>query len=1689
MDTSEMREYLRNEKNFLYFLRELLIIKLINQQEKNKLQINYKFHKEKLICKLINNYEKNLIKFMETVKLTSNLLINKFRKELINTLKSKGWKVFYELLICLCDLSILNSEEFQEFKDKYDKNPRMTVNRLLDILCKLPYCIVETFHYSFHGKYQQSWRDLINDVKYDKLRHGELIELSAIGKTVKLRLQDISTSIQLYNTNQKELFNKLSFLDYEHFFDIFKEDFGKILIRGESGMGKTCQMRYLVYGWCTNQWDHSNDYLLLTISVDNLEKKHDLYDIILKQNFNNINYMTKNILKTIFEDMKKEIILLIDGVDNFDINNTAINNLLHQSLYPVRLVIWSKNNESKEIANSCNSIFEIVGLNYKQIANLLKKCNCSESNVNKFIENLKLQKIHIKNLCKIPTLTLQIYSFYENNDYSIFNSFYYFYSNFLNFLLKDNHRKLMKVLNKYCFLSLLKNSNNLLIPNKKIRKCNLYLLNNKLIKIRDNNLHKKNKLVQFYHLSFQQFFASQYLMNRYKNKKKFINKNHGYLNKINLHNLFYILKFIYLKSSVNFKDIFNRLPHNLKKIFTNDNDKLMNILINNNLHKLELINIDDNVNLDKFLLLLKESQTIEIIKFYDININLDNFIKEILYYPGIIGQIEFRSYNDIQYNFNDIKFIKSIIQLSLTKESIIINFQKYEIMKKNSQIILKCNLNKKTEIEFCLLIKNNKKNLISLFNWENLENILSILNDSNYDFIFFLFLIFLHVSFVEFIRFEYISKNSIFYELLTVFLFGDNYEFIGERCLKQTLFFMLLKNVGNMKFCLKGILIPFCNLSLFDQPTVLMNLKLFKTIKYINLKGNSLGNNLWIVLDGLRYSKNSLRSIDFSSCNLKIFDKEYTKQTLRNFTNIETFYCNNNVVTEDAFFTILNGLAESRETLQHLQFNSCRISFKKNEHLIFLLSQFKHLESAHFSDNLCLKNHSWTILRGLSGSKDSLKSISFSSCNLSIDHEDEIENILNDFNAIQSIDFSSNELLQEDVWMILDGLKNAKNTLNRINFRKCNVSVTGEKSLIKILRNFTTVESICFAKNEELKSNIWIILEGLKNSDNTLKFIDFSQCNILVESITTKNVLNNFKAMESINFSSNKHLQSGSWIILDGLINSKDILKYINFNKCNVSINNEDNTNEILKNFTTITCISFECNKNLQNGAWIILNGLKNSCNKLKGINFNGCDIRISNKMDVKTILLNFNYIEHMNFGNNYFLEINTLVIQEGLKNSKNTLKHINFDECMLTFANDLVTHELFQSFPNITNISLKRNFTLKSKCWVILDGLSKSRHNLKCISFPQCHIDNTNESQVHRILDHFSEIENINFSNNSDIKFNPWIILDGLRNSRNTLRFINFTSCKVKLDNTDEIWKIFKYFNCIEYLIFTNNPDLMDDAWKILDGLKHLKNTLKYIDFTGCNINSFDKDYIEKILNNFTNIEYISLEFQFLLGNNIWHLINGLKYSKNTLKQLYIYENIINIHENNYFQFKNIIDSTIEFKKPYLEEELKLSYKKEEDELYFDEDNSNYDIESSLYCNANLNFHEFPYLKNIDLYDEKNLENKDIKFLEDGLINCKNTIRVIQINGCNLKNRDKNLIKNTLNNFNSIQHLKLSFNDVLKNDPFVIFSGLLNSKDTLQKISICNCDLKIYDEQFTRQVLNEFNQLEHFCYIKRDNE
>lgn len=1555
---------------------------------------------------------------------------------------------FAALLAQLQQCKVIDEEQNIIYQKKYEKNKTETIRNIILLLVKIPVEVIQEFGMSAES--QDPWITIIGETKLVKKQEYAKILFPDFLSINTLPIRDISASLRLNKIDKICLLRRDHIfcrqLTYNKFHQLFEKDFKKIIIFGKLGIGKTIQFKYLSYLWACNQWETSKNYLLLTVSLSIVEKDDDVYDAILKQNFRQFSYMTKDVVKLMMEEKSDEIILFFDQVHDLK-EKESFKEFIEYQNPRIKTVVWTRLNKIEDIQYDIS--YELIGFNRDQLEEFLFKFISREaSTIKNFSLKLDDAEEKLRYFSQIPLFSLCLFILFAKNDTVLSGTRYFLYSKIIELIktkignllttefMNDIKEQCCKQCHKNIIILTINGDKRSLISN--INFLSIIQLN------KVSALNNCNIELEFCDVSFKEYFIAEFIISLYE-KSSLRNKINQYFFYIGVQNFFSIMNFIKDYSEEIYMYITNHCPAAIAKY--NLDGKIKEL-------------IHSNKELKDFSLDLQTINDLSIIHGIFENRSLLRNLKVKIHETNLSVLLSALANSCRNLEYLEINWLINERNItSQTNESIIQNLTKLIVFDKMKTIKLSRTtifIDKET-IELKFMFTNDKYKRI-LF--EKLNNIDEINSDT----------------------YLCINDETLFSTCLQVF--DDNWrikelEVCDENLESAT---QLIKNKKLEKITIKN-----CCFSFFNLKELLKDQECLISIKVT--KNQILNVDLYNLLEILQTSKDTLTELYFQNNSIQS-NAKYIDENEENLINLFNEFINlNNLVLDEVvckYFGIENIIflfSKLKLQISSLNFSSCDIKYSSYGNMVSILKNPEYILNIDYSNNHNLKFGFFLILDMLRSDKSQLKKVDFSNCNLNFRYGLSTKVAFDKYRFIEEINFSNNVNLNLGCLNLLQGLMLSKSTLKAINFSNCGLNNVAELEMKTVHSQFRFIQTVDYSRNN-LKSVFFYIMAGLSNSGITLKKLNFSNCGIsfYVKSFNIIETFSQFSSLEDINLSENFITTDGLNQILNGLKNCSETLKIINFANSKLIDTNMEKLGNSLSIFREIRDINFSGNTFQMSGCINILQGLKN-CQNLFKINFSNCHLNFQSLLNIDEVLNQFQSMKEVHFNDNTGLKFGCLKILDGLDGCKSTLRKIKFSNCCVE------RHIVFQvkvaltKFVNISEIDFSNN-CLQDGCFQILNGLNSSSKTLRKIDFSDCKLDDFMNINIESILSKFKFIESINFSRNNLPENGFLKIIQGLKESKLTLQTINFSDCGINYKkNNAAIKDNLVNFISIKEVNFNDNSNLPKIFTDIIGGLKNCRS-LKKIHFSNCNLNTCNE--INQLFSKFSFLEDINFSNNPLpVGTEILNNLSNCEYS---------------LRKINYFDCKS-------FNSPYhLSFTYLLHFKNLKSIILslpeFDCSNifmgfkncckSLHTLSLSHVVYDNVAYENFKRgLTQFHALVEINVNKSRINFITcikilSGLENCHSTLKIINFSSCGMDDTNSNGIERVLLRFSSVEHVNFSHNHLAKNGFKEIIQGLSNCSSSLRSINFSSCNLKdsLFDfDSSTKEYLKNFKYMEEVCF------
>ncbi|CAD5126694.1 unnamed protein product [Dimorphilus gyrociliatus] len=488
-------------------------------------------------------------------------------------------------------------------------------------------------------------------------------------------------------------------------------------------------------------------------------------------------------------------------------------------------------------------------------------------------------------------------------------------------------------------------------------------------------------------------------------------------------------------------------------------------------------------------------------------------------------------------------------------------------------------------------------------------------------------------------------------------------------------------------------------------------------IQCLNISENSnIENGLIHIITKLERSHDTLREIDLTNCNLNKSMCKLIIDTLRNFSTLENVYLGENTNIGMHFSDICKGLKTSCKTLITISLYNCGLCGEYGEELKNLFTLCPQIQQINIGHNDTIANENLKLFKGLQCSSYTLKIIRITEFKLDEDASNHLGNLLLDCHHIEELDLEGNTNMRKGFFAICNGLQNSCSKLKFLYLEECNLNENMGLSLAQLLVNCTQLQACQLKSNKDLVEAIISICGGLETSSDTLKTLDFADCNLDENSsISLGNLLLKCSTVEKVHLNCNRNMgRQGFSSICKGLVKSSTSLKGLYFDECCIDEFLCICIGDLLTKCSKIEKTYFRSNPSMINGVYIIFKELYAFRANLTAIDFENCNITkyvafyigdfLSKSTRICTIFIGLN----RDMGDGFFQ------ICKGLENSVHTLKNIGFQNCKLNENMCKSVGKLLTKCSKIEKLYIGWNSDIGRGWRDICRGLERSSKNLQ---------------------------------------------------------------------------------------------------------------------------------------------------------------------------------------------------------------------------------------------------------------------------------------------------------------------------------------------------------------------------------------
>lgn len=297
-----------------------------------------------------------------------------------------------------------------------------------------------------------------------------------------------------------------------------------------------------------------------------------------------------------------------------------------------------------------------------------------------------------------------------------------------------------------------------------------------------------------------------------------------------------------------------------------------------------------------------------------------------------------------------------------------------------------------------------------------------------------------------------------------------------------------------------------------------------------------------------------------------------------------------------------------------------------------------------------------------------------------------------------------------------------------------------------------------FDKIEKLTCERWNIQQKVFRFASHVK-IEYTDSNIFIYKLTDIDLKKFFLALSFVENVKRIHMQgirmtnSEFKSICDSLtIISKDIIEF-SIERCDLSKEHCDYLSKFLSNCYSLQCFSINLNKDFDKSFCKICKGLDRSKDSLKSLSFNGCNLSNDEMKEIVFLLNSCYFIERFEMAFSHPSEQAFREVCLALSQSSHVLEYLNFRSCQLVYNHRIHLDELLRECSCVKFIDISRNKQVSDCLFGFCNSLKNSADTLEVLNMSDCNLDNDNGRLIGNLLKECPVLKELNLSGNPYLK------------------------------------------------------------------------------------------------------------------------------------------------------------------------------------------------------------------------------------------------------------------------------------------------------------------------------------------------
>ncbi|KAJ7344309.1 hypothetical protein JRQ81_000259 [Phrynocephalus forsythii] len=337
----------------------------------------------------------------------------------------------------------------------------------------------------------------------------------------------------------------------------------------------------------------------------------------------------------------------------------------------------------------------------------------------------------------------------------------------------------------------------------------------------------------------------------------------------------------------------------------------------------------------------------------------------------------------------------------------------------------------------------------------------------------------------------------------------------------------------------KTIRLDDCNLSTSNCEDISSVLSTSQSLTELKLNNNELGDSgVELLCKGLLNPSCKLQKLWLQNCNLTNACCDSLRSVLSSKPSLKELHLGDNTLGTSGAKILCQGLLDPNCQLEILQLEYCELSADNVEELTSLLRTKSSLKELNLSNNKFGDAAVKQLCQGFLDSKCNLQVLQLENCEITAASCRDLSTVLSTKPSLTELCIGENQIGDEGVALLCQGVLNPNCKIRKLWLWECGISASGCKELSNVIGTKETLQEMSLIANDLKDEGMEFLCEGLKSPKTKLQSLWIRECGLtsaccksLSSALSTNSVL------KELHIGSNKLSDEGVIYLCEGILN------------------------------------------------------------------------------------------------------------------------------------------------------------------------------------------------------------------------------------------------------------------------------------------------------------------------------------------------------------------------------------------------------------------------------------------------------------------------------------------------------------------------------------------------------------------------